>query len=76
MKIMYNLESIATKGLKVGLSIQINKITKLYAYQRYYLTLAKGHSGFKIKYCFSQKLLCHQISYESLGVNWNVNLYK
>ena len=41
--------------------IQINKLMKLNEYQSQgqYLTLAKGHSDFKIKSCFSQKLLSH-----------------
>ena len=58
---MYNLQTIAAIGLKVGLNIQINELMKLNEIkgQCHYLTLAKGHSGFKIKSCFSQKLLCH-----------------
>ena len=31
---MYNLETIATIGLKVGLNIQINELMKLNEYQR------------------------------------------
>ena len=34
VKIMYNLETFAVKGLKVGLSIQINELLKLNEYQR------------------------------------------
>ena len=58
---MYYLETIAAIGLKVGLNIQINEFMKLNEYQGqgHYLTLAKGHSYFKIKSCFSQKLLSH-----------------
>ena len=52
---MYYLETIAAIGVKVGFNIQINKIMKLNEYQTqgHYLTLAKGHSDFKIKSCFS-----------------------
>ena len=55
-----NLEIIAAIGFKVGLNIQINELMKLNEYQSqcHYLTLAKGHSDFKIK-SFSQKLLSH-----------------
>ena len=62
---MYYLETIAAIGLKLGLNIQINVLMKLNEYQRqgHYLTLAKGHSDFKIKSCFSMKLL-NQISYD------------
>ena len=34
VNIMYYLETIATIGLKVGLSIQINELMKLNEYQR------------------------------------------
>ena len=50
---MYYLETIAAIGLKVGLSIQINELMKLDEYQ------SQGHSDFKIKTCFSWKLLSH-----------------
>ena len=55
------LETIAAIGLKVGLNIQINELMKLNEYQSqgHYLTLAKGHSDFKVKTCFSRKLLSH-----------------
>ena len=58
---MYYFETISAIGLKVGLYIQINELMKLNEYQGqgHYLTLAKGHSDFKIKTCFSQKLLSH-----------------
>ena len=58
---MYYWETIAAIGLKVGLNIQINELMKLNEYQSQgrYLTLAKGHSDFKFKSCFSQKLLSH-----------------
>ena len=56
MKFMYYLETIAAIGLLVGLSIEINELMKL---KRHYLTLAKGHSDFKIKTGFSRKLLSH-----------------
>ena len=58
---MYNLETIAAIGLIVGLNIQINELMKLSEYQSqgHYLTLVKGHSDFKIKSCFSRKLLSH-----------------
>ena len=58
---MYYLETIAAIGLKVALNIQINALMMLSEYQcqGHYLTLAKGHSDFKIKSCFSQKLLSH-----------------
>ena len=61
MKIVYYLETIAAIGLKVGLNIQINKLMKFNEIkgQAHYLTLAKGHSDFKIKSSFSQKLLSH-----------------
>ena len=52
MKIMYYLETIAAIGLKVGLNIQINELMKFNAYQR-----SKGHSDFRFKSSFSQKLL-------------------
>ena len=55
---MYYLETIAAMGLKVGLNIQINELMKLNEYQSqgHYLTLAKGHSDFKIKSCFSESI--------------------
>ena len=58
---MYYLESFAAISIKVSENIQINKIKKLYEYQKssHYMTLAKGHSDFKIKNYFSQKLLSH-----------------
>ena len=58
---MYYLETIAAIGLKVGLNIQINELMELNEYQSqgHYLTFAKGHLGFKIKPCLSQKLLSH-----------------
>ena len=58
---MYCLETIAAIGLKVGLNIQINELMKLNEYQSqgHYLTLATGHSDFKIESCFSHKLLSH-----------------
>ena len=54
---MHYLETIAAIGLKVGLNIQINELMKLNEYhnQGHYLTLAKGHSDFEIKFCFSKK---------------------
>ena len=60
-KIVYYLETIAAIGIRVGLTIQINELMKLNEYQSqgHYLTLAKGYSDFKIKFCFSQKLLSH-----------------
>ena len=44
--------------------------------QGHYLTLAKSHSDFKIRTCFSQNLLSffNQISYDSLQVNGNETL--
>ena len=44
-----------------GLNIQINKLMKLNEYQSqgHHLTLVKGHSDFKIKYCFSRELFSH-----------------
>ena len=58
---MCYLETSAAIGLKVGLNIQINELMKLNEYhnQGHYLTLAKDHSDFKIKSCFSKKLLSH-----------------
>ena len=58
---MYYLETIAAIGLKVGVNIQINELMKFNSIkgQGHYLTLAKGHSDFKIKSSFSQKLLSH-----------------
>ena len=58
---MYHLETIAAIRLKVGLNIQINELMKLNVYQSqgHYLTLAKGHSDFEIKSCFSQKQFSH-----------------
>ena len=73
---MYYFETIAAIGLKVGLNIQINELIKLNENQR---SRAKGITDFKIKSCFSQKLLSHlelNISYESLWVHGNENLYK
>ena len=51
---MYNLETIAAIGLKVDLNIQINELMKLNEYQSqgHYLTLAKGHSDFKLNLVF------------------------
>ena len=62
VKIVYNLETIAAIGLKVGLSIQINELMKLNEYQRsrsLFDLLAKGYSDFKIKTYFCRKLLSH-----------------
>ena len=58
---MYYLKTIAAIGLKAGLNNQINELMKLNEYQSqgHHLTLAKGNSDFKIKYCFSQELLSH-----------------
>ena len=60
---MYYLEIIAAIGFKVGSNIQMNELMKLKLMsikgQGHYLTLAKGHSDFKIKSCFSQKLLSY-----------------
>ena len=63
---MYYLETITAIGLKVGLNVQINELMKLNEYQSpgYYLTLVKGHSDFK------------RLSYESLWVHGNENIYK
>ena len=45
--------------------------------QGHYLTLAKGHSDFKIKTSLGHYwVIWNQISYESLWVNGNENLYK
>ena len=54
---MYYLENIA----EVGSNIQMNELMNLMSIkgQGHYLTLAIGHSDFKIKSCFSQKLLSH-----------------
>ena len=62
---MYYLETIAAVGLKVGLNIQINELMKLNEYpsQGHYLTVAKGHSDFKIKSLFFSKTI------ESFGTN-------
>ena len=61
MKIRYYLETIAAISLKVCLNIQINELMKLneYQIQGHYVTLVKGHSDFKINFCFSQILLSH-----------------
>ena len=58
---MYYLETIAVLRLKIGLNVQINELMKVNEYQSqgHDLTLAKGHSDFKIKSCFSQKLSSH-----------------
>ena len=55
------LETIVSIGLIVGLSFQMNELMKINEYQqsRSLLTLAKGHSDFKIKTCFSRKLWSH-----------------
>ena len=78
---MYYLETITAIGLKVGSNIQINEFMKLNEYQcqGHYLTLAKGHLDFKIKSCFffsTYQVIWNQISYESLWVHGNENLYK
>ena len=73
VQIMYYFKTIAAIGLKVGLNIQINELMKLVSKSRslfdlgqrslsfqsqgHCLTLAKGHSDFKIKSCFSQEIL-------------------
>ena len=46
--------------------------------QGLYLTLDKGHSDLKIKACFLRDywVILNRISYESLWVNGNENLYK
>ena len=51
---MYYLEIIAAIGPIVGLNIQINELMKLNEYQSqgHYLTLAKGHSDFKLNLVF------------------------
>ena len=53
----YFLETIAALGLKVALTIQLNKLMKLSKYQGqgHSLTLVKGQTDFKVKTCFSQK---------------------
>ena len=55
---MYYLETVAAIDLKVSWNIQINELMKLNEYQSqgHYLTLAKGHTDFKIKTFFSRKL--------------------
>ena len=78
---MYNLETIAAIGLKVGLNIQINELMKLNEYQRSRSLFDLGQRSlrFENKHCFSQRNYCviwNQISYESLWVNGNENLYK
>ena len=51
MKIIYFLETVAALGLKVALSIQLNKLMKYSEYQRSrsFFDLVKGHSDFKVK---------------------------
>ena len=77
VKMIYFAETIGALGLKVGRCIQLNDYLKLHKYQRsrFSLTLAKGHSDFKIKSCFSQKKKCwvsgNQISCESLWEHRN-----
>ena len=58
---MYYFETIAAIGLKIGLVIQIMSkwIIMSIKGQDHYLTLATGLSEFKIKTCFSGKLLSH-----------------
>ena len=59
VKIMCFMETIAAIGLKVGLSIQINELLKLNEYQssRSSFDLGQRTLRFKIKTCFSWKLL-------------------
>ena len=54
-------EIIAAIGLNVDSNIQMNELMKLNEYQRSrsLFDLGQGHSDFKIKSCFSQKLLSH-----------------
>ena len=83
VKIIYFAETNGALGLKVGRCIQLNDYLKLHKYQRlrFSLTLAKGHSDFKIKSCFSQKknkqkkcwVSGNQISCESLWEHRNQN---
>ena len=58
---MYYFKTIAAISLKVGLNIQINELMKLNEIrgQGHYLTLVTGHSDFKIKTCFTGKLMSH-----------------
>ena len=58
MEINYILKTIAAYDLKFGRCIELNDLMKLHEYHRSrsYLTFAKGHSVFKVKFCFSQKL--------------------
>ena len=54
MKIIYFVETIAALGLSAGCSNQINELMKLKHIkgQGHSVTLAKGHSDFKIKNFF------------------------
>ena len=58
-EIIYFSKTIAAYDIKVGRCIELNDLLKLHKYQmtRPLLTFAKGHSVFKLKYCFSQILL-------------------
>ena len=58
---MYYLEIIAAIGLKVGSNIKMNELMKLNEYQRSrsFFDLGQRSLDFKIKSCFSQKLLSH-----------------
>ena len=72
MKITYYLETIAALGLKVGLHIQINELMKLNEIkgQGHYLTMAKGHSDFKIETSsFSETI-------ESFGTKFLMKAYR
>ena len=74
----YLLITIAALGLKVAWNIQLNEFMKLMSIkgQGHCLTLAKGHSDFKVKTCFFLKnswAIWNQSSYESLRENENEN---
>ena len=55
-------------SLEVGLNVQINELMKLNEYQSqcHYLTMAKGHSDFKIKSLFFSKTI------ESFGTKFHM----
>ena len=59
MEIIYLLKTIAAFDLKVGRFIELNGLMRLMNItdQGHYSTFPKGYSVFKLKFCFSPKLL-------------------
>ena len=68
MKMGCVFRNYCSQGLKVGLSIQINKVMSIKG-QGHYLTLAKGHSEVKIKTCLFSETV------ESFGTKLHMKTY-